>query len=97
MENMISIIDFCNSHHVEVAFVSDLREAGLIEVTTIESSVYIPFYELNKLEKLIRFRYDLDINIEGIETITHLLNRLEAMQQELSTLKNRLRLYENED
>ena len=93
---MISIIDFCRSHNVEITFISDLQEAGLIEVTTIERSPYIPFDELYKLEKLIRFRYELDINVQGIETITHLLNRLENMQRELSLLKNRLRLYEND-
>jgi len=96
MENMISILDFCSSHNVEITFITDLREAGLIEVTTVDRSTYISFGELYKLEKLIRFRYELDINVQGIETITHLLNRLDNMQQELSFLKNRLRLYENE-
>jgi hypothetical protein len=49
---------------------------------------------LQKLEKMVRLHHDLDINIAGIEAIAHLLERLEYLQDEMRTLKNRLRLYE---
>jgi chaperone modulatory protein CbpM len=39
----------------------------------------------------------LDINIEGIETITHMLNRINGMQDEIIGLRNRLRLYESNE
>jgi len=48
------------------------------------------------LEKLVRLFYELDINLEGIETITYLLNRMNQMQQEILQLNNRLRIYEND-
>jgi hypothetical protein len=45
------------------------------------------------LEKCIHL-YELDINLEGIETIRYLLNRLTDMQEKMLELKNRLALYE---
>jgi chaperone modulatory protein CbpM len=38
--------------------------------------------------------YELDINLEGIETITHLLQRINSMQDEVITFRKRLRFYE---
>jgi hypothetical protein len=50
--------------------------------------------QLNELEKIIRLYYELDINLEGIETVIHLLQRINDMQDEITLLKNRLRLHE---
>jgi hypothetical protein len=66
----------------------------LIEITTIEETRFIDTAQLQQLEKIVRFYYELDINLEGIETVTHLLQRIIAMQDEITRLKNRLRLYE---
>lgn len=51
-------------------------------------------YNLNDLEKIARLHYYLDINIEGIDTVINLLNRINDMQDEISLLWNRLKLYE---
>jgi hypothetical protein len=42
----------------------------------------------------MRLHYDLDINLEGIEAITSLLNRVKSMQEEIRELRNRLEGYE---
>jgi hypothetical protein len=34
--------------------------------------------------------YDLEINIEGIETIHYLLEKIEEMQKEIVNLRNKL-------
>ncbi|HEX2683135.1 MAG TPA: hypothetical protein VHL77_04350 [Ferruginibacter sp.] len=39
----------------------------------------------------------MDINLEGIEAISYLLNRMNDLQQEILRLNNRLSIYENED
>jgi hypothetical protein len=52
------------------------------------------FKQLTELEKLVRLRYELDINLEGIDAIIHLLKKLQGMQDEIIILKNKLRLYE---
>jgi uncharacterized Fe-S cluster-containing MiaB family protein len=92
--NMIPANEFCTYHNIEISFLNSLQEAGLIEITIIEETEYIPENQLNELEKIIRLYYELDINLEGIETVMHLLQRINDMQDEITLLKNRLRLYE---
>ncbi len=91
---LISTNDFCTWHQVEYTFIRSLREAGLVEITIIDQAEYIPETQLQRLEKMVRLHHDLDINIAGIEAIAHLLEKLEYLQDEMRTLKNRLRLYE---
>lgn len=91
---LIAVDEFCANHDIEVSFVSSLEQTGLIEIITVEESGYIEADQLRQLEQCLRFYYDLDINIAGIETITHLLQRIEMMQDEISVLRNRLRFYE---
>jgi hypothetical protein len=93
--NMISANEFCASHNIEITFINSLQDAGLIEVTIINETEYIHKSQLNELEKIVRLYYELDINLEGIETVTHLLQRINDMQDEIMFLKNRLRLYES--
>ena len=92
--NMIPANEFCVSHNIEISFISSLHEAGLIEITTIKDTEYIHESQLNELEKIIRLYYELDINLEGIETVIHLLQRINEMQDEINLLKNQLRMYE---
>ena len=93
-EEMIAADLFCASHNIETSFLHSLSNAGLLEVTTIENTVFISQDQLPDLEKLVRWHYDMDINLEGLETISHLLHRIKGMQQEMQNLKNRLGLYE---
>ncbi|MEO6583965.1 MAG: chaperone modulator CbpM [Ferruginibacter sp.] len=95
-EQLISTHDFCNYYKVEASFISSLQEHGLIEITTIEQNSFIDLDHLKNVEKFIRLHYDLDINLEGIEAITYLLNRLKYMEEEIILLKNRLAMYEDD-
>ncbi|OFY72700.1 MAG: MerR family transcriptional regulator [Bacteroidetes bacterium RBG_19FT_COMBO_42_7] len=95
-EYLIEVDKFCASHNIEISFISSLEQNGLIEIITIQETGFIDSGQLQQLEKYIRFYYELDINLEGIETITHLLRRIDLMQDEIIMLKNRLRLYETE-
>jgi chaperone modulatory protein CbpM len=94
MENLIPVQEFCVNHNIEISFISSLQENGLIEITTIEDTGYIYEYQLKELERTVRLFYELDINLEGIETITHLLQRIQILNEEITSLKNRLRVYE---
>ena len=96
-ENLIAVNDFCISHNIEISFISSLQQTGLIEISTIEETPFIEAEQLQEIEKFVRLYYDLDINLEGIETINHLLRRINSMQDEIVTLRNRLRLYELND
>ena len=96
LEHLISTDDFCTHYKVEYAFINSLQEHGLIEVTTIDEHSFIDHDHLKNVERLVRLHYDLDINLEGIEAITYLLNRVKNMQDEIIALKNRLRIYEDD-
>jgi len=93
-EYLITIDEFCAKHEIEVSFISSLQQTGLIEITTIEEVGFIPVDQIQQLEKFMRFYYELDINLEGIETISHLLKRVNDLQEEIIELRNRLGLYE---
>jgi len=83
-------------YNIEYTFINSLQEAGLVQIKTVNETTYIPETELQKLERMIHLHHDLEINVAGIEAITHLLDRVEQMQENMRGLRNRLRLYEDE-
>ncbi len=93
-QDMITVKEFCIYHNVEMTFIQSLSESGLIEITQTEEEICVPIQQLPQLEKMVRLYYEMDINMEGLETITHLLNRMNEMQQEILQLQNRLQGYE---
>ncbi|MBK6476686.1 MAG: chaperone modulator CbpM [Flavobacteriales bacterium] len=93
-EELIAMEVYCDHEGVEVSFVEALHDRGLIRITTVKEQRFIDPEHLSRVEKLARMHYDLDINLEGIEAISHLLERMEALQQDMRSLSERLRLYE---
>jgi chaperone modulatory protein CbpM len=95
-EEMIPADKFCIHHNIELSFIYSLKESGLIEMSSVEEKVFVPVSQLNQLERLVRLYYEMDINLEGIETITYLLERMNDMQQQIILLNNQLSIYESE-
>ena len=93
-EHVITVNDFCVYHNVEYTFVDYLADAGLVKVTTVNKINCISVDEIQKLERLVRLHNELEINEPGIATINNLLQKLEDMEQEMSVLRSKLRLYE---
>jgi hypothetical protein len=94
-EEMIPVTDFCMHHQVELSFIYSLNESGLIELMNVEEHKYLSVDQLAHIEKLVRLHTEMDINIAGIEAITHLLERIEGMQHRLLQLSDRLHIYED--
>jgi len=94
-ENLITVDEFCIYHNVEFTFINSLQQAGLVDVKEVDKIIFIPKSELKKLQKIISL-HELDINIAGIEAITHMLERIEQMQENMRGLRNKLKLYEGE-
>jgi hypothetical protein len=93
-EKLIAIDVFCARHEIEISFVSLLQQTGLIEIITSKETGFIHAEQLQLLEKFIRFHYEMNINLEGIEIINYMLQRMINLQEENISLRNRLRLYE---
>ena len=94
-EKFIPLQKLCELYKVEMSFFSSLNEIGLIQITSIEESKYIHQDKINDLEKMIRMHRDLEINIEGIDIAFNLLQKIDELENELNSIKNRLRIYEN--
>ena len=95
-EDMIPASECCIHYHIEQSFIHSLKDAGLIEILVAEENTFVPASQLGQLEKLVRLYYEMDINLEGIETITYLLQRMNEMQKQIMQLSNRLSVYEGE-
>ena len=89
-ENLIAASVFCSSHNIEYGFINNLRQYGLIEVTATGEELFINSDDLNKLEQFTRFYYEMQINLEGIEVVDHLLQQLQNQQREIVALRNKL-------
>jgi len=94
MEELIIIEEYIRQSHIESQFVALLEENDLIHPQEIESKRYLHPDELDNLERYARLYYDLSVNIEGIDVIHHLLQRIQTMQEEVRDLRNRLQLWE---
>ncbi|ANH80511.1 hypothetical protein A8C56_05460 [Niabella ginsenosidivorans] len=86
----ISVEQCCIYYKIEASFVQELDEHGLIRLTRSGKKNFIAYEQLTDLEKYMHLYYDLDINMEGMEAIMHLLNRMQDLQQEIRKLQNRL-------
>jgi chaperone modulatory protein CbpM len=94
---LIPATAYCAHYQIDYTFIESLREAGLIELHTVEAQSYVLENQLPDLEQYTRLYNDLDINIAGIEAIAHLLRRMRELQEELTGLRQRLSLYEVEN
>ncbi len=95
-EGMIILNTFCKHQNIDLTVINALHDYGLIKVTISENTLYLPENQLPDLEKMLRLYYDMDINLEGIETITHLLGNIHELQQQIRLLKNKLSIYEQD-
>lgn len=93
-EDLIPADEICVRYQVERQFVSSLYESGIIEIVTIEETEYVHCDYLGEFEKMMRLYRDLNINIEGLEAIHHLLQQIQQLQKDNRRLRNRLGLYE---
>ncbi|WP_291096954.1 MULTISPECIES: chaperone modulator CbpM [unclassified Flavobacterium] len=94
IENLIPIATLCTHYKVEMSFFGHLSEMGLIEIKIIEDMPYIRPDAIREIEKMVRMHHELDINLEGIDVVLNLLKKIDILQNELISVKNRLRLYE---
>jgi len=94
-EQLIRVDTFCTWHNIEFSFIHTLHEYGLIDLTTKEDTDFIPESDLKQVEKLVRLHNDLEINLQGVEVINNLLEKMKQQQQEIILLQNKLRFYES--
>jgi chaperone modulatory protein CbpM len=94
MATLITLKEYCIQYDIEPAFLIELEDSGIIYYQETGEEKYIQEEQFEELERYIRFYYDLNINIEGIDAIRHLLQRVHDMENEIKVLRSQLRLHE---
>lgn len=88
-ENYILLKKFCQSTSVDPDFIEALYEFGLIEHA---SSIHKD--ELPTIERYVRLHYDLNVNIEGLQIIANMREKMMQMQEEMLRLERKLKRFE---
>lgn len=82
-------------YQVEETFLDALHSSGLIEVVVEEEDRYIEYDYLQEIEQFVRWYYELEINIEGIEALHHMLQQVHELQSDVEKLRNELKFYKS--
>ena len=94
LNDLIEIDELCIRYKVEHTFIRSLSESGLIEIISLKQKEYVHCDKITEFEKMHRLYHDLNINLEGLEAIQHLLKKLKELQKTNLKLQNRLNRYE---
>ena len=94
-KELITITEYCVKYDIDPSFVHSLEESGIIIFTNVGMEKFIHITQFPEIDRYIHFHYDLHINIEGIDAIRHLLNKVSSLQEEIQQLKRQLQLHEH--
>ena len=95
-QNYIPVQRICIIYKVPETFLNQLYEYDLINITIVDKVECIETTEIKKVEKIIRLHFDLNINMEGIDSVLHLLNRVNELQDQITRLNNRISFHEHD-
>ncbi|MDU1904522.1 MAG: chaperone modulator CbpM [Dysgonomonas sp.] len=84
---LIIIEEFIKNSRIEPSFIILLHKEGLIDIIANEGKQYIRESQLSDLERYARWHYELSVNIEGIDVIQNLLEKMNDMERELHELR----------
>ena len=93
VENLISLVQFCEHHSIDKDFILSLDDYDIIEIIKLNENSYIHIDSLEKVEKIIRLHIELSINIEGIDVIIRLLDKLASLEMELTLSKKKQTIF----
>ena len=95
-QKFVSVIHLCKIYSTEISFFQELNDNGLIEIVSDENTLYLHQDSLFDVERIIRLHRELHVNIEGVDVVLNLLEKVEHLQDELYKTQSRLRLYEDD-
>jgi len=89
-ETYIAIEHLCSHYQLEPVFFESIQEFGLIEYQVVNQQKVISVELVKDLETIMHLHCELEINLQGVEAILHLLQKVNHLQSELETAKIRL-------
>ncbi|WP_440121372.1 chaperone modulator CbpM [Tenacibaculum sp. Ill] len=93
-KELISVQKVIVHHNLDEQFIESIESFQLIEFVVKDSNKYLHTEQLPILEKIIRLHYDLEVNMQGIDVINNMLDRMDSMHKTIQQLENKLKLYE---
>ncbi len=93
---LILVNTLCFHYEIKIKFIKDLDDIGLLNVQTVKGKQFIQQDKIGALEKMIRLHDDLHISVEGIDVVFNLLEKVDSLQNELASTRNKLSLYEQD-
>ena len=94
-ENKLLYSECLRIYEVEESFIDSLHEVGLIRVVGLDEERFIEYDDLPDLEQFIRWHYEMDINVEGIDALRHMLEKVRSLQSEIAQLRHELQFYKS--
>ena len=92
-QKMVAVREVCRHYKVKRSFINSLQDFNLLEITVIDDEHFIHHNQLQLLDKFARLHFDLNINLEGIDAIFHLLQKIDSMYNETQRLQNKLQQF----
>jgi GTP1/Obg family GTP-binding protein len=93
-KELILLETFCTSCGIDNSFVILLEDHELIELTKVENTYYVSIDTVKEIEQIHYFHTELHINLEGIETIKHLLAQINDLHEQLKMAQSKLARFE---
>jgi restriction endonuclease S subunit len=90
MSQRISREELVALYNIEITFFDELEECGLLRTETDNEVKYLYYEELPAFERFVNWHYDLEVNLPGLEVISHLLEQIDALRAERRTLLNQM-------
>ena len=95
-QKLILVETVCTHYQLQFSFIEQLEEVGLISLVRENEVVFISEEKVSDLEKVLRLHEELNVNLEGIDIILNLLNKVGSLQSELDETKKKLQWYSGE-
>ncbi len=92
----IQIQTIISAYDIDISLVQNLEDIGRISIIEENNTLYISDNQLDILDKMLRMNADLNLNAEGIDTVLHLLERIEELQNRIAVLSERTRLMDED-
>ena len=94
-QTKITYTECLQIYQVEETFLDQLQSSGLIEIVIEEDDRYIEYDYLQEIEQFVRWHYELEINMEGIEALHHMLQQVQQLQDDVMKLRGELNFYKS--
>lgn len=87
-KTLFKVIDICHSNNIEQRFIQELHSNGLIEIIYQEEQEFLEEEQVYILERYSTWHYELELNVQGIDVVQHLIDRIESLQTEIKRLRS---------